>query len=149
MKKNIVCLVVLVVLSTLSSLAFAGATKEEASALVKKASAYFKANGKEKLFSEINNPSGQFVKEELYLFATGFDGVMLAHGNNPKLIGKNVGEMKDSAGKNFFPDFVKMANQGGGWVDYKWNNPKTKKIDIKTTYIYKFGDFFVGCGIYK
>ena len=59
--------------------------------------------------------------------------------------------MKDSAGKNFFPDFVKMANQGGGWVDYKWSNPTTKKLQDKSTYIVGLPESKVlfGCGVYK
>lgn len=149
MKKNLVFLIMLLVVSAFSSTAFAGATKEEAIALVKKAAAYFKANGKEKLIAEINNPAGQFVKGELYIFANEYNGLMLAHGANAKLIGKNLSAIKDPDGKVFFQDFVKMAKQGGGWTDYKWNNPVTKKIEEKTTYTYPVGDFFIACGIYK
>lgn len=123
--------------------------KDEATALVKKAAAYFKANGKEKLIAEINNPHGQFVKGELYLFANDFNGLMLAHGSNPKLIGKNLSNLKDPDGKVFFVDLAKMAKQGGGWTDYRWSNPVTKKVEAKTTYSYQVGDFFVACGIYK
>lgn len=149
MKRSLACLIMLLTLSVFSSTAFAEATKDGASALVKKAAAYFKTNGKEKLIAEINNPSGQFVKGELYLFAQNFDGLMLAHGSNPKLVGKNLGGVKDSDGKLFFQEFVKTAKQGGGWVDYKWTNPVSKKIESKTTYVYSLGDIFVGCGIYK
>ncbi len=37
--------------------------------MVEKAAAYVQANGKEKALKEFNNPKGQFVKGELYIFA--------------------------------------------------------------------------------
>ena len=123
--------------------------KKDAEGLVKKAVAFFKAHGKEKTFAEINNPKGQFVKGELYIFVNDFNGISLAHGGNQKLIGKNMLGLKDSDGKPFIQEFIKAAKQGGGWVDYKWNNPVTKKIEAKSSYIEPAGDIYFGCGIYK
>ena len=45
------------------------ATIDEAKTMVEKAEAYYQANGKEKTIQEINNPKGEFVKGELYVFA--------------------------------------------------------------------------------
>jgi cytochrome c len=39
--------------------------------------------------------------------------------------------------------------KGTGWVDYKWVNPVSKKIEPKSTYIQKGDEYFLGCGIYK
>ena len=45
---------------------------------------------------------------------------------------------------------VKIANgPGSGWVNYKWPNPLTNKIEDKSSYVEKMGDYFVGVGIYK
>jgi len=38
---------------------------------------------------------------------------------------------------------------GSGWIDYKWPNPLTNKIEDKSSYVEKMGDYFVGVGIYK
>ncbi|MES2103097.1 MAG: cache domain-containing protein [Pseudomonadota bacterium] len=126
---------------------------DEAVALVKKAAAYLKENGKEKAFAEFNNPKGQFVVKDLYVFAYGAngDGITLAHGANAKLIGKNLLELKDNDGKFIVKGFIAAANskEGKGWVDYKWPNPVTKQIEPKSTYIEKVGDVLIGCGIYK
>ena len=121
----------------------------EAKGLVKKAVAFYKANGKDKAFAEISSKSGQFYKGELYIFVLDGNGHMLAHGDNPKMIGKNMLELKDSDGKYFIKEFVKIAKRGGGWTDYKWTNPETKRIGEKHTYIESSGDLIFGCGTYK
>ena len=123
---------------------------DEAVALVKKAVAYIKANGKEKAFAEFNNPSGSFKDRDLYIFAMEMNGVMSAHGVNPKLIGKNLSGLKDVDDKQFIKSFIEAANgKGKGWVDYKWPNPTTKAVEAKSTHIEKTDDLVVGCGIYK
>jgi cytochrome c len=122
----------------------------EAIALVKKAIAYLNTNGKEKAIAAFNDPSGQFVNGNLYIFAYDFNGIQLANSSNPKMVGKNLIEMKDSEGKATVKAFIEMANtKGQGWVDYKWPNPATKSIDAKSSYIEKAGDMLVAAGIYK
>ena len=37
---------------------------------------------------------------------------------------------------------------GNGWVDYKWPNPLSNKIEDKSSYIERMGDYFVGVGVY-
>jgi signal transduction histidine kinase len=130
--------------------AFAGGTANEAKGLVEKAAAYVKAEGKEKAFAEFSNPSGKFVDRDLYIFTVDFNGLTLAHGGNAKLVGKNMLELKDADGEFFIKKFIELAKtKGTGWVDYKWVNPVTKKIEPKSTYIQKMDEYFLGCGIYK
>ncbi len=127
-------------------------TADEAVALVKKAAAYLKANGKDKAYAEFSNPTGQFVSKDLYVFVYGLnDGVNLAHGANAKLIGKNLIDLKDANGVYIVKEFLKTANSktGTGWVDYQWPNPVTKTMEAKSTYVEKAGDVMIGCGIYK
>ncbi|OWW18856.1 cache domain-containing protein [Noviherbaspirillum denitrificans] len=123
---------------------------EEATALTKKAIAYLKANGKEKAFAEFNNPNGQFKDRDLYIFVFDLNGKTLAHGTNPKLLDKNLLDLKDADGKLFVKEFVDVAKgKGKGWIDYKWPHPATKAIEAKSTYVEKVDDMLVGCGIYK
>lgn len=122
----------------------------EATALVKKAIAFLKANGKEKAFAEFNNQNGQFKDRDLYIFVQDLKGKMLAHGGNQRLVGKDLLELKDADGKFFVKSMVDVAaNKGQGWIDYKWTNPITKVIEAKSSYIEKYDDVFVGSGIYK
>jgi cytochrome c len=150
MKKiGLAVLVSVFFVATLASICAAGPA-EDAKAMVDKAVAYIKANGKDKAFAEFNNPSGQFVKGEFYVYAQSLDGVILAHGANKALIGQNHMEVKDGTGKYFVKESAELAKtKGSGWINYSWTNPLTKKVAPKTTYIQKMDDYWVGCGYFK
>jgi len=126
------------------------ADREDAKALVKRAAAYVKYQGKEKALAEISTAKGMFDKGELYVFAYDLQGVMLAHPKNPALIGQNLLNVPDVEGKLFRKEIVEKAkSQGSGWVDYVYLNPETNKQEHKTTYFQKVGDIILCCGIYK
>lgn len=127
----------------------ANPSKEDAKSMVKKAVTYYKANGKEKSLAEFSNPSGQFVKGELYLTVWDFKGTQTAHGANKKLIGKNLLDLKDTSGKEFVKEFMAVGKKGSGWVEYKWTNPANKKVEAKHTYLEAVDDTIIGAGIYE
>jgi cytochrome c len=140
----------------LASLAFSAVamasdkgTADEAMAMVKKGVAFVKANGKEKAFAEFSNQKGQFVDRDLYVMVYDMEGNNKAHGSNPKLIGKNLLEIKDADGKFIVKGLIEMANKGKGWFDYKWPNSVTKAVEAKSTYVEKVDDVLIGVGIYK
>lgn len=102
--------------------------------------------------AEFNNPSGQFKKGDLYVFAQDFNGLMLANGGNPKLTGQNHLELKDPTGKLFVKEMIESAkSKGSGWVNYSWTNPATKKVQPKKTWIQSVEgtDIYVGCGVFQ
>jgi len=140
----------------LASLAFSAVamasdkgTADEAMAMVKKGVAFVKANGKEKAFAEFSNPKGPFVDRDLYVMVYDMEGNNKAHGSNPKLIGKNLLEIKDADGKFIVKGLIEMAQKGKGWFDYKWPNSVTKAVEAKSTYVEKVDDVLIGVGIYK
>lgn len=150
MKKGLIILVLGLFVFGLVGFAFAASSADEAKSLIEKGIAFYKANGKEKALSEFSNPKGQFVKGELYIFIWSSTGTVLAHGTNQKLIGKDVSGLKDADGKLFVKEGMELANaKGSGWVDYKWTNPVTKKVEAKSTFVKKVDDLFFCCGIYK
>jgi cytochrome c len=125
-------------------------TAAEAEALVKKGIQLIKAEGREKAFAEINNPKGKFVDRDLYIFVYDMNGKCVAHGFNPKMIGKELLEMKDTDGKYFVKERVEIAKtKGKGWQDYKFTDPITKKIEPKSAYVERLENLIVGCGVYK
>jgi signal transduction histidine kinase len=150
MKKFFVfVLMALVAVGTLTARQKKGTTAE-AEALVKKAIAQLKANGKDKAFGEISDPKGKFVSGDLYVFVYDISGKCVAHGGNAKMIGKDLIELKDADGKAFVKERVEIAKtKGSGWQNYKWNNPTTNKIEDKVAYVEKYEDVIVGCGAYK
>ncbi len=153
MKRVIKFFVLTAVLTSLMA-AFASASfaddKDKAVALVKKAVAYYKANGMEKALDELNNPSGQFVDGPFYVFGYDLKGTMLVMPVNPSLIGQNLMDVPDANGKMFRKEIINTAvANGSGWVDYMYKNPKTKTAEAKTSYCEKANDIVLCCGIYK
>jgi hypothetical protein len=69
MKKALLASLVSLLLMGVGSITHADeyGTAAEAEAMVKKAIAYLKANGKDKAFAEFSNPKGQFVDRDLYV----------------------------------------------------------------------------------
>ena len=152
---KIVCKILMCWMLSLSLLpaAFAAedrGTADQAIAMVKKGIAAIKAQGKEKAFAEFSNPANKdFHDRDLYLIAYDMNAVNLAHGNNPRMVGKNLMELKAGnvyVGKEMV---AIIKSKGSGWVDYQWPNPVTKALENKSTYVEKVDDFFIGCGIYK
>ena len=142
----------LVALAPLTSIALAGdrGTPAEAEALVKKAVAYIKANGTDKAYEEVTNGKA-FKDRDLYVFVYDLNGKCLAHGANPKLVGKDLIGLKDPDGKPLVKILVDVAkDKGHGWTEtVKFRNPLTDKIQTRENYIERVGDTAVGSGVFK
>ncbi|HTZ81242.1 MAG TPA: cache domain-containing protein [Stellaceae bacterium] len=126
-------------------------TADEAKAMVEKAVAYIKQVGPEKAFAAIDDKSNKdFHDRDLYVFVRSMDGNTVAHGANPGLIGHTNLELKDADGKLYNKEMIDTANtKGSGWVDYRWPNPVSHKIEPKSSFVEKAGDYVVGAGFYK
>jgi signal transduction histidine kinase len=126
-------------------------TKEEAIAMVKRVQEKFKKDGPEATFKAVSDQSAkEFHDRDLYPFIYDLNGLNVAHGARPALIGKNLLDLKDQEGIYLIREMVKISTgPGNGWVDYKWPNPLTNKIEDKTSYIEKMGNYFVGVGVYR
>ncbi len=126
-------------------------SKDEAVAMVKRVQEKFRTEGAQATFSAVSDKSTkEFHDRDLYPFIYDMSGKNVAHGARPALIGKNLIGLKDQDGKYLIREMVEIAKgPGSGWIDYKWPNPLTNKIEDKSSYIEKMGDYFVGVGIYK
>jgi signal transduction histidine kinase len=130
--------------------AFAADNPADAIALVEKGISYIQKNSKDDLIKEINNKNPEFINGGIYLYIRAMDGTTLAHPINPKLVGKNLITLPDGNGKLFRKEIVELAKtKGKGWVDYRFNNPVTKEMENKSTYIVRSGDVILEAGIYK
>jgi len=125
-------------------------TAAEAEAMVKKAVAMVKSAGPEKAYDEFTNGKS-FKDRDLYVFVYDLNGKNLAHGVNPKLVGKDLMGLKDPDGKPVVQMIVDLAKgKGKGWSEsFKFLNPASKTIEEKVIYLERVGDTLVGCGIYK
>jgi len=146
--KGFTALAVIAILSI--SLGVMAASKDEAKSMAKKVETYFKANGKDKALAEVQKDKGQFEKGEVYVYIFDTNGTVLAHPKLPSWVGKSFLSLKDADGKYFIKDAVEaLKTKNEIWVQYKWNNPETKKIGLKHGYFLKVGDMIVSSGVWQ
>jgi len=125
-------------------------------ALVEKACALVLEKGQtpeglKEVFARFEDPKGEFVQGEYYLFVNNLEGTVIAHEAQPQLIGKNLIDKVDANGVHMIADMVQIAkDKGSGWVDFQWEFPGTNEIRPKRAYIARPGqmEMFIGCGFY-
>jgi|SRR5579863_8002198 len=124
-------------------------TAEQAKALVAKAIALYDREGCEKAFAAIQDPKGGFVDRDLYVFVFGPKRTIVAHGSNPKLVGTDADSLVGGGGVHFGTKFMDESTTTGSWIDYKWNDPASGKMQPKSSWIVRHDGYIFGAGIYK
>ncbi len=111
-------------------------TKDQVVATVKKAVAFYKANGRVKALAELNNKDGQFAKGEDYVDVHDLNGVCLAHPTSPEVVGTNRLEQKDLNGKAWIKEIIDATKKGetSGWITYVRKNPVNGRVQDKLSY---------------
>ena len=145
----LVCMLAAVLAATAAAAAEDLSPKQQAAFdMVKRAQAMFKLDGLDATIAAVNDKSTpEFHDGDLYVFIYDKDGVCLANGARPALVGKNLISLKDQDGKYLIRDMLDIAyGPGSGWLTYKWPSPVTNKIEDRGAYIEKMGDYFVGVG---
>ena len=122
-------------------------TPDEAKAMCEKAAHMIESKGIDAAVAAFNGPGGDFHDRDLYVFVFDKDGKTLAHGAKASLVGRNLKNLRDVDGKFLTQEIINVSDKG--WVDYKWQNPQSKKVEAKTSYVVKVGDYWVGVGAYK
>jgi signal transduction histidine kinase len=138
------------------SVTFVGATTtEEVVALVEQTKEAMEKNAFQTLakinmgehpYKDLDNPS-------LYVFVLDTDLTLVAHFKTA-IVGRNQKGKPDSKGKLFRDEFLAVAQKdGSGWVDYYFENPKTKKLAHKNSFVKLVKgsngvDYIIGCGKY-
>lgn len=104
----------------------------------------------ETAISRFNNLNGGFIQDDLYVFVIGLDdGIVRAHGGQPRQVGRKAADLTDANGKHFLLEMIEVAKQRGeGEVSYTFRNPLTLKNENKRSYIVRMGNYLVGTGAY-
>jgi cytochrome c len=124
-------------------------TEKDAVALVEKGAQFMRLHGKDEMIKRINTKDPEFYAGALYLAMRDMQGITLAHPTTA-LIGKNLVDVPDADGKLFRREMIAVAQgKGKGWVDYKFTNPASGKVEPKTTYVLRVGDVALEAGVYK
>ncbi|MFV1851221.1 MAG: methyl-accepting chemotaxis protein [Thalassospira sp.] len=72
--------------------------------------------------------AGKYDGDIGYFFVFAKDGMTEMHGANPALVGKNLGELQDSAGNYFIRDLITAGSaENGGFSSYYWPKPGQDK----------------------
>ena len=124
-------------------------TKEQVIAMVHRVQEKFKKDGLEATVAAVNDKTTpEFHERDLYAFIYDMQGICLANGARPALVGKNLISLKDQDGNFLIQQMVAIATgPGSGWLSYKWPSPVNNKIEDRSAYIEKMGDYFVGVGM--
>ncbi len=147
MKKTV--LAIALVLAAPLSFAEDFADKGDAQAIVAKAVKAVSTN-RDGALKEITGKDAKWIHKDLYPVVYDMNGVCLAHGQNPKQVGKDLIDLADADGKEFIKERVELAkSKGKFWQDYKFTDPVSKKVLPKEAYCEKAGDVIVCAGVYK
>jgi methyl-accepting chemotaxis protein len=124
--------------------------RDRAVEMVKRAVAHIHAKGMRQACEDFNDPRGQFIDGDCYIWAGDFKGIVAANASNPDSRGQDHYELKAADGKKFIQEIIRTAQtKGKGWCDYLWKNPKTGRTEVKSTYFEAVDNIFIACGIYK
>jgi cytochrome c len=105
--------------------------------------------------AQFNQKEGPWVWKDTYIFVQDCDKkVSAANSIFPKDVGHDLAAVKDSTGKQLYPDptaFCDAAKSSSGtWVEYRWPKPGEKEDSRKVSYFLgaKGTPYVVGAGIY-
>jgi hypothetical protein len=119
-------------------------------AFVDKAAAYAKEHGKDAAISGFNDANGSFIDGDMYVFAYGTDGTVLALPYQQGALGTDRTGITDPNGVKYIDRMKQIAREGGGCLYYIYANPADNyRNEFKFSCVKPVDDdWFVGSGIY-
>ena len=124
--------------------------RAQAVALVKKAVAHIKSKGQKTALRDLCDPHGGFVNGEFYVAVNRNNGLCVAHGVKPHWVGQIHLDLRDADGKFFVREYIDIATkQGRGWLDFRWQNLVTGRVQEKSGDVELVDDLVVSRGIYN
>lgn len=139
LKKTMLALIVSVATSAAIAMPTAPGSKDDAKALAERAMAHVKKVGFEQAVKDFTSDQATWGLSNrdraVYVYSYAFDGKNLAHGVNPAVVGKDLLNIKDPDGRTPIAESVEKARSGGGFVEFKWSHPATKKISRGAAFV--------------
>ena len=92
----------------------------------------------------------------IYLFVLAEDGTVILHGGNPDLEDRNLIDLEDSNGVRFTRELIEAAAEGGGFVEYLFDDPAVEgdeetgspKVSYAIPWSTPHGDVILASGFY-
>ncbi len=104
----------------------------------------------------LREEDGPWKHGAVYLFIFQPDGVLSFHGANPSLETMNLFDHQDLNGVFYTREIIKAAQDGGGFVEYYFDNPDvvgdetsgSPKVSYAESATYDGREFIIGSGLY-
>lgn len=119
-------------------------------AFVAEAVTYAQEHGREAACAAFNDPSGDFVRDGLYIFAYDMNGTALALPFQQGFVGTDRKGTYDPGGVAYIAGMIGLVAEGGGSIYYVYPNPARWYTDeLKLSHVHPVDEtWFVGSGIY-
>ena len=100
--------------------------------------------------TDFEDPRGQFIDRDLYIFVFNRNGEYVVHGAMPERSGTNLSEIQGLDAQDLVTSAFQVCDTDkGGWVKYAITNPTTGAIQGKSSYVVPLNDNeLLGCGCY-
>jgi methyl-accepting chemotaxis protein len=109
-------------------------------------------NQTEEVINEVKNMlRHEKFGDDGYIFVYDQKGINIVFPPDPSsLEGKNLWDMQDEDGMYLVRELVKKANEGGGFLTYKWMKPSKNSVEKKLSYstLIKEYNWMIGTGFY-
>ena len=114
---------------------------------IDKALQLYDLGGRNAAFRHYN--SRRSVDDGWYLFVINRSGIIQVQGADPSLRGQDIGGPlgTDPSGKNFGAEIM-SADEDGMWVEYQFNNPATRQVERKRSWVVRKDGLIFGSGWY-
>ena len=114
--------------------------------LVQEAVERYDREGRDAVIEYYNNP--EIVDGQWYVFIMDENGISVAHPTRKDFIGTDRSQAKDVNDKPYGQELV-AATEQGHWVSYVFENPGTKELQQKQTWVVKHNGLIFGSGWYE
>ena len=99
---------------------------------------------------------GAWKQGSVYLYVGTPDGVVVFHAVDPDLEGRDLYDLEDSNGVKIMQELLSAAAEGGGYVEYLWDDPAvagdeetgSPKVGYAVPYTALGEEFILGSGFY-
>jgi methyl-accepting chemotaxis protein len=125
-------------------------TADQARQLVFDALVHIRTEGYERAVADFHDKNGVFIDRDMYIFIFDRAGFYVVHGSMPEKDGSDLRSIPGLDANQLVADAWDVCDhEEGGWVNYIINNPITKEVQAKSSYVMPIdADRLIGCGCY-
>lgn len=113
------------------------ASEDDAQEMVREAVDLLKTQGPARAYDTFTSrPGSTFKDRDLYIVVFDFNGTCLAHGADPKMVGRHMTAPTDAEGQQALQGELTLVKaKGDGWYGpYNFADPVSRKTEVKKSY---------------